>query len=209
MFTRLHFTERKRGARVTLGLTFIEMMVTLSIFAIVMIALVNSILFFYRANTSSIQQAYQVESARRGVQLLVRDIREATYGADGSYPLAEMASTSITFNADTDRDAAVEKIRYTLSGTSLSRTVIEPTGNPAQYVGSGETSVVSDHARNLGQNIAVFQYFNASTTEVVNPNAIASVVSVTVSIIVNISPYRLPGEFTLRSSATLRNLRAQ
>ena len=191
------------------GLTFIEMLVTLAIFSLIMVTLVESVLYFYRTNTSSIEQAYQVESARRGVQLLVRDIREATYGDDGSYPLAEMASTSITFYADTDRDAAVEKIRYSLSGTNLSRTVVEPTGNPAQYTGVGTSTTVSNYVRNLDQNDAVFTYFNASTTEVTDPSDIGDAVSVSVTIVVNISPYRLPGEFTLSSSATLRNLRAQ
>ena len=191
------------------GLSLLEMLITLGIFTLIMVSITNSILYFYRANTSSIEQAYQVDSARKGVQLLVRDIREATYADNGAYPLAEMASTSVTFYADTDRDSATEKIRYQLNGTNFGRNVIDPSGTPATYPGGGATSTVSQYVRNALQNTPVFRYYNASSTEITNSADIADVVTVSVSIIVNISPYRLPGEFTLRSSATLRNLRAQ
>jgi len=191
------------------GLTFIEMLVTLAISTLILIAIVNSILLFYRANTSSLEQSYQVESARKGSSVFVRDVREATYGDDGAYPLAAFSSSSIMFYTDTDTDGAVERIRYTLSGTNLFRNVVEPTGTPAAYTGGGVTTTVSTFVRNFEEGTALFRFYNASSTEVTNMQQINTVVSVTVSMVVDIVQKHAPGRFTLTESATLRNLRAQ
>lgn len=191
------------------GLTFIEMLVTLALTTIVMVAIVDSILFFYRANTATLEQAYQVEEARRGAELLVRDVREAVYGDDGAYPLATMASSSIVFYSDTDLDGAIERISYRLIDTTLYRNVLDPAGNPPTYTGGGVTTTVSDFVRNFDEDTALFRYYNASSTEVVSSQFINTVVSVTVNLVVDIVEKHTPGKFTLRESATIRNLRPQ
>ncbi len=185
------------------------MIVTLAIFLLIMGAVINSILFFYRANSSSLEQAIQVETARRGIELFVRDVREATYADSGAYPLATMASSSVTFYSDTDTDNSIERIRYSLFGTRLYRNVTEPTGSPATYIGGGVTTTVSEYVRNFDENVSIFRYYNASSTEVTNPGVINTVVSVTINLIVDIVQKHTPGTFTLSESATIRNLRAQ
>lgn len=190
------------------GITLIEMVVTVAIVAIITISITDSVLFFYRANTSSIEQAYQIGSARRGVEFLVRDLREMSHADDGSYPIALMASTSITFYSDTDKDASVEQISYMLTGTTtLTRTVLDATGLPLGYSGVGTTSIVSTYVRNLEEVQPIFRYYDSAGTEITDYSDTGSVRSVTVNMIVNIQPIRQPDEFTLRSSATLRNLR--
>lgn len=191
------------------GLTFIEMLVTLAIFSIVMIAIVESVQFFYRANTSSIEQAYQLNSARRGIEFMVRDLREASHGDDGSYPLLTIGSTTVTFFSDTDKDDVVERIHYELSGTTLTRNVTDSSGVPPAYSGAGVTTVVSTHVRNLEEGVPIFTFYGAGGSEVTNYADVDDVRSVTANLVVNIQPLRAPEEFTLRSSATLRNLRSQ
>jgi prepilin-type N-terminal cleavage/methylation domain-containing protein len=191
------------------GMTFLEMLVTTAIFAIIMAAIVNSVIFFYRANTSSIEQSYQIDSARRGVEFLVRDLREAAYGDDGSYPLATIGSTTLTFFSNTDKDLAIERIRYELVGTALSRHELESQGVPPVYTGVGATSSVSQYVRNLDEGVPLFRYYDESGNEILDYDEVGAVRSVVVNLIVNIQPIRAPEEFTLRSTATLRNLRAE
>jgi hypothetical protein len=174
-----------------------------------MIAIANSVLFFYKANTVSIEQAYQVDHARKGVTLLVRDIREASYADNGAYPLAAMASTSITFYSDTDRDNQTERITYEITGTSLKRAVLDPSGSPTTYTGSAATTSVSEYIRNIEDGVPAFRYYDKDNIEVADAAHIADVVSVSVMTVINIVTTRAPGEFTLKSSATLRNLRPQ
>ena len=84
---------RAGGLRQRRGFTFVEMLITIAVFTVVMIAIVGSVLLFYRANSVALEQSYQVESARRGVELMVRDLREAAYADDGSFPLSSIEST--------------------------------------------------------------------------------------------------------------------
>lgn len=192
------------------GMTMIETIVTIGVFSMVMIAITNSVLYFYRANETAIEQSYQIDSARRGVGLMVRDLRETTYAENGAFPLSSIGSTSLTFYSDTDRDSAVERIRYSLSGIILSRAVTEPVGDPPVYTSAAATSSVSLYVRNEDEGVPIFRYFDANGTELTDyAHDIADVVSVKVDLVVNVLPLRAPEEFTLRSSATLRNLRPQ
>lgn len=196
-------------ARPLRGLTLIEMVVSVGIIAIIMVVITQSVIYFYRANRTNFEESYQITSAQKGVQVLIKDLREATYGDNGAYPLESIASTSVTFYSDVDRSAPVERIKYQLNGTSLTRTITNSVGTPPTYTGAVSTSTLSDYVRNIGDNIPVFRYYNAAGTEVVSQADIADVVSVSVSIVVDITPIHAPGEFTLRSGATIRNLRPQ
>jgi Tfp pilus assembly protein PilW len=191
------------------GISLIETVTVIAIVPVIMIAIANSVLFFYKANTVSIEQAYQVDHARKGVTLLVRDIREASYADNGAYPLAAMASTSITFYSDTDRDNQTERITYEITGTSLKRAVLDPSGSPTTYTGSAATTSVSEYIRNIEDGVPAFRYYDKDNIEVADAAHIADVVSVSVMTVINIVTTRAPGEFTLKSSATLRNLRPQ
>ncbi|MEK7613284.1 MAG: prepilin-type N-terminal cleavage/methylation domain-containing protein [Patescibacteria group bacterium] len=189
------------------GLTLLETVVSTAIFSVVMVVVVSSVLFFYRANTSSLEQSYQINEARRGVEFLVRDVREATTADDGSYPLSSIASTSITFFSDTDLDLGVERITYTLATTTFTRTVLDSSGVPVSYAGVGTTTIVSEYVRNLEEEVPIFRYYDEEGIEITDYAAVSSVRFVGISLVVNVLPIRAPAEFTLRSSATLRNLR--
>ncbi len=193
----------------TRGITFIEMLVTIAVSGLIMVAIVDSVLFFYRANTSTLEQGYQVEEARRGTERFVKDVREATYADNGAYPLSTMASSSITFYSDTDVDGAIEKITYTLLGTRLYRNVTDPAGSPPAYTGGGVTTTVSRYVRNFDEGTSLFRYYNASSTEVTDTQYINTIISVTIHLVVDIVEKHTPGKFTLTESATMRNLRAQ
>ena len=191
------------------GMTFIEMLIVLAIASVITVAIADSVLYFYRANGSSLEESYQIQSGQNGMGALVHDLREATYGDDGSYPLASIASSSVTFYADVDRDLSVERVHYELNGTQLTRTVTNATGTPPTYTGPAATSTVSNYVRNFSDNVPVFTYYDKDGVQVTDPAHIADITSVTINIIVDVTQLHLPGEFTLRSGATLRNLRPQ
>ena len=184
------------------------MLVVLAITTLIVVLVTESILTFYRANTNTLEQAIQVDEARRGVDRMVHDLREVAYADDGSYPIASMSTSSVTFYSDFDRDASAEKVRYYLQGTVLRRGVINATGTPPTYSSANEqVTVVSLYVRNSLQSLPVFRYYNASSTEVAAGTATTSIRSIRVDMIVNVDANRLPGEFTLRSMASLRNLK--
>ena len=197
-------TDIKRG-----GFTLVETIVFISVFTLVMLVLVSSIIFFYRSNAYSVEQSFAVNNARKGVEYLVRDMREMTYSDEGAYPLVSGDANSITLYSDIDRDKNIEFVRYFLENGTLKKGVTKSSGDPLSYNSNAEVvSVVSLNVRNLEQSKSIFHYYNDTGGEIFNVGInLTKVAFITVDLIVNINPNRLPNEFTLHSSAALRNLK--
>jgi prepilin-type N-terminal cleavage/methylation domain-containing protein len=192
-------------------MTLIEMLVTIAIIAVVSISLGKVIQNFYRTNAYTLQQSQAVDSARKGVSSAMQDLREASYGDDGSYPIASAATSSITFYSNVDGDTAVEKVRYYLSSATLYRGVTNSVGSPPSYAGQGEaTSTIAGHVVNASTTpaTAVFRYFDSAGLELSSPFNISQIASVQTTVLVDFDPNRSPTTFTLAESATLRNVRS-
>lgn len=190
------------------GMTLVEMMVVVSLLTMLSYALLSVIATFYRYNAYTVAQAYQVDHARRGVELLVRDLREMTYADDGAFPLVESATTSVTFFSDIDRDDSVELVTYELSSTTLYKHVFDASGSPPVYSTTTPnlTYTVSEYVQNSIQGFNIFTYYDENGAILSATSSVTDVRYIDVNIIVNIDPIRDPGEFMLRSSAALRNL---
>jgi hypothetical protein len=183
------------------------MIIVIAIYTLVMFALFTSVTSFYRYNAYAVAQSYQVNQARHGMEIFVRDVREMTYADDGTYPLARMEDNLIGFYSDIDRDDSVEYVEYELSSTTLSERIYSATGTPPLYGASpDETRILSEYVQNLGQGTSTFEYFDANGNSATATTSVTDIVYVTAKIIVNIDPVRDPGEFMLKSSAALRNL---
>jgi type II secretory pathway pseudopilin PulG len=189
------------------GLTIIEALVSIAIFTFAIIAIVTSVQYFYRTNTYTIQQASAVSSAQRGVDSLVKTIREATYSSNGAYPIVAIGANEITFYADIDTDIFIERVRYYVENTSLYRDVTDPSGDPLTYGASQTTSIVSETVRNLDQSVTTFRYYEESGAEILDYAEIADVRFIEMNIVVNVDPNRLPNQLTLHSTAAIRNLK--
>ncbi len=187
------------------GLTIIETLVYISIFALAIGVISGFIIHLYRSNAYTIEQAYAVNSARKGVEIMTREIREATYSDTGAYPVISSAPQSFSFYSDIDKDKNIEKVRYFLDGYNLKKGVTKAIGDPPEYNNANEDiNIISDNVRN--GDMHVFTYYNASSTEVTDLSNLTDIRLVKVNIIVNIDPARPPEEFTLRSSSQIRNL---
>ncbi len=185
-----------------------EMMIVVALYTLVMFAVFLSISTFYKFNAYSIAQSYQVNHARRGMDILVRDIREMTFADDGTFPLAVMEPHRIGFYSDIDRDNSVEYIEYVLASTTLRKYIYGATGNPPVYGSTPEaTHILSEYVQNQLQATSTFRYFDTNGALATATTTVTDIVYVEAQIIVNIDPIRDPGQFMLRSSAALRNLK--
>ena len=192
------------------GFSAIETVVTIAITTLVLAALTASVVLFYRANGFAVEQAFAVESGRKGVEFVVRDIREASFSDEGAYPIIAIDDHELYFYSDIDRDNSIERVRFFLatSTQTFHRVVTDATGTPPTYGGGlAATSTLAQHVRNDEQARNIFEYFDDEGTRITNYNNITDVAFVRVNLIVNVNPAKLPNEFTLRSSATLRNLK--
>lgn len=190
-------------------MTLVEAIVVVSLFTLLMLAVMESIVSFYRFNAYTIAQAYQVNNARRGMEVLVRDLREMIFADDGTFPIAIMDDHHVGFYSDIDHDDSVEYVEYEVATTTLEKRVYNATGVPPTYDTSApdEVYVLSEYVQNLVQGASTFVYYDAEGLPSIPTSSITDIRYIEAQIIVNIDPVRDPGEFMLRSSAALRNLK--
>lgn len=188
--------------------TLVETVVVIALTALITITLGILLAYFYKTDTYTLQQSVQVEQARHGVEDAMRYLREASYGSDGSYPIANAGTSTITFYANTDTDAPIERITYSLIHGVFYRVVTQPAGNPPSYSGAISTSTLSIPVVN-STSTPIFRYFNNAGTELLQPVNIGQIASVRTTLIVDADVNRAPVSFTLSGAATLRNLREQ
>src|SRR3989344_2599040 len=188
------------------GMTFIEVLVWISVFTLVMLAIVSTLLYFYRTNAYTLEQAEAVTSAQRALEQSVRIIREAAYSSQGAFPMHSIAADDLIFYADIDNDALIERVHYYISGTNLMRGTLDPTGNPPDYTGGETATVIAQHVRNTAQGLSTFRYYDELGAEITNFANWTSVRFIKVSLAVNVNVATLPNQYVLSSSAAIRNL---
>ncbi|MGD0328728.1 MAG: type II secretion system protein [Minisyncoccia bacterium] len=189
--------------------TLIETIVVVAITALIFVTLGSLLTYFYKTNAYTLQQATAVAQARQGVEDAMRYLREASYGSDGSYPIASVATSSITFYANVNNDFVIERVTYILINGTLYRVVAEPSGNPPSYVGATiATSTIATSVINASST-PMFSYFDNTGALLSTPINISKISSIKTVVVVDVNVNRAPVAFTLSGGATLRNLRNQ
>ncbi len=188
------------------GMGIVETIVYVGVFLMIMLAIVTSIQYFYRTNNYSIQQASAVTSAQRGIDTMVRELREAAYSSNGAYPIVSFGQNDLRFYANVDTDPLIEEVHYYVQGTSLMRGVIDPSGDPPSYANPEVASAISDNVRNVAHGIPIFTYYDTNGTQITDYTKIGDVRFISASVQVDVDPNRSPTPLTIRSSAALRNL---
>lgn len=196
----------KRANFARTGLTLVETMVIIGISSMVLAALTTMIVSFYRTNQYVIDRASAVENARRSIATAEVDLREASYGADGSYPIASAATSTVTFFANTDKDSSVEKVRYYLQNTTLYRGTTQPAGS--SYAGQPEIiDLVIDNIRN-GTSTPLFSYYDSSGSPLTAPVNVSKIVIITLQVLADVNPNRAPYVYYMSDTVKLRNITA-
>jgi len=190
-------------------MTLIETMVVIGIYTILIMAITASITSLYKTNSYALGQANEVDNARRGMTQWNRDAKEMTTAEDGSFPLARIEEHTLGYYSDTDQDQSVEYVEYILASTTLTKYTYNATGTPAVYnfTAPDSTQTLSLFVQNINQATSTFFYFDESGTALSSTSPLVDVKYIKAQIIVNIDPFRSPGEFMLRSSIAPRNLK--
>lgn len=189
--------------------TLVETLVTVGILSFVLLAvgLLGRDVFALRSGLSASLSTQS--DARRILNPFADELRAAAYSESGGFPIAETASSSVSFYSDVDGDDAAELVRYLVEGGELKKVVWEPSGNPAVYGSPATTTLV----RGVVASSTVFSYYGegydgtASSTAIAFPVSPAEVRSVRLWISVDEDPLHLPGPAELTTVATVRNLR--
>ncbi|MCX6737958.1 MAG: prepilin-type N-terminal cleavage/methylation domain-containing protein [Candidatus Parcubacteria bacterium] len=135
------------------GFTLIETIVAVLILSVIITGLFSIIPAIYRVDSYAWHQAYATNEARRGLKTMIKEIREAVTGEDGSYVLLSTQDNELIFFSDVDKDGDIERVRYFLGGTSDYQQTKECTS----YIDGGTCSVVFSNFFNGTLNEASVQ----------------------------------------------------
>lgn len=115
---KFKFFQKSGNQKFLTGFTLVETIIVVAIFGLVMGAVMTSILMLYRAQNYNFEQAAAINEARRGIETMVKGIREAKTGEDGSYIIEKADDNEFIFYSDIDQDNSIERVRYFLGGSS-------------------------------------------------------------------------------------------
>jgi type II secretory pathway pseudopilin PulG len=189
-----------------LGITLVELLVALSVFVVASIIIWSFINNSYRLQNFTFEQSSAITEARRGIETMVKELREALPGDNGSYPIELANPQELIFYADFDRDNAIEKVHYWLDGNDFKKGVIEASGNPLTYnPANEEIKTISRYVRNGTSTI--FTYRNSEYTELTTPADPNDITLVNAFLTINVYEERAPFSYELESDVTLRNLK--
>ena len=86
------------------GFTLVETLVAIIVFSLALGVVTSFIILGYRNQGYAWQQALAINEARRGIETMIREIREAKTGQDGSYPIEKAEDKEFIFYSDIDKD---------------------------------------------------------------------------------------------------------
>lgn len=186
-----------------------EAVIVIGIYTVLSVVITNAIAEFYKTNSYTIEQADEIENARRGMTQWNRDAKELTTAANGSYPIAIIGPNTFGYYSDTDSDNAIEFVKYALIGTTLHKYTYNPIGTPPTYnLAVPDTDqILSLYVRNISQGTSTFFYYDNAGNQLSSTSPVINVRYITAQFIINIDQNRSPGEFMLRSSIAPRNLK--
>lgn len=183
------------------------MLVAVAIIGIVVPVLFNSIITLYDTHARTLSRALALVEATKGVKEVVRDVRAAVYAENGTLPLVDIATSTITLYSDTDYDGTVERVRYFLSGTSVQKGIIEPTATSSYPTNTETVETIVSEVANVTNGVPLFRYYSATSTEITTSSRMLDVRRVEVQF-VGFSQFRSEqSEVAIRSSASIRNLK--
>lgn len=193
------------------GFTLIEVLTTISIFVVIMIAVSAfqyNVLNYNRSGVVALTNAQEVESL---IKTIAKELRSTEFGSDGSYAISAAATSSVTFFADVDSDGTKEKIRYYIDTTTIYRGVIKPTGSPLSYNPNNETKKILVTGIRNDSSSPIFEYYDSmysgTSTPMTYPLNLTSIRLIKVTLTIDTDPNKAPILRTYSTQINLRNLK--
>lgn len=191
------------------GITLVEVLIAIGIFSFLTVGIVTLFLTSWKYNQIVWEQLKTQNEGRKVTRDFTNQLRVASLSSVGAYPIESASSTQIVFYSNVDSDSLREKVRYFLSGRTLRRGIVKPTGTPLTYNSANETVV--DLAHDLITSTLPFTYYGSSYSgaeaALSSPVDVTQIRVVGISLVLEEDPNASPVPFYIESKVMLRNLK--
>jgi prepilin-type N-terminal cleavage/methylation domain-containing protein len=192
------------------GFTLAEVVTAVAILAIIMIAVSTfqyNVLNYNRTAADSLTNAQEAQAL---IKTMAKELRAMQQSANGSYPIASAGTSTVTFFSDVDADGNEEQVRYYMTGTTIYRGIIKPTGSPLAYTGAETTKTLATGMRN-SSTTPTFEYFGSTyagtSSPMTYPLTITNIRLIKVNLTIDTDPNKAPILRTFTTQVVLRNLK--
>ncbi len=194
------------------GFTLLELMLALGIVSLVMVAVTSVLITGIRYNGVIFDQLSAQSDGRKAVVQMIDDMRRAESSSTGAYAIAAASSTEFIFFANIDNDTARERVRYTLTATTVEKGIIKATGTPLTYPTSSEKKLtIAKFVTNQSGNVPLFTYFPGSyagtSTPLTYPLVLTNIRLAKVKITIEKDANKSPVPITVEGTAEIRSLK--
>lgn len=191
------------------GFSVLEMIIAMSIFLMIGLAIVSFQLDVFSLNKISGDNLSAQEDLRQTLKVLSSEIRSMTPSDMGAYPIAEAGTSTLIFYTNADSDPQKERVHYFLDGKTLKKGTLKPTGSPLTYTG---TETVKELAHNIANgSSAIFSYYDenydGSSDSLSQPIDLPLVRLIKAELIIDENPLKLPPPLSFTTQVSIRNLK--
>jgi len=194
----------------SVGFTIVEVVVSISIAAMLMLAVAYFVVLVSQNPTAEITSLSSIEQAKKVTATFANELRGAVTGNDGAYPINQTLPQLIVFYSNYGTSGnIVNRIRYYFSDETLWKGVTVPTGSPLQY--DLDSEVVKPVMTNLFNDAdPLFYYYGDDYNGINSPDApsIVGIRFVKINLMVkNQITATNVNVFPISAGATIRNLK--
>lgn len=192
------------------GFSLVEIVIVTAIVAVIFGALFNFGNSIFSWNSSAQKNLSAQSDGRRVLKNMVKELRSASPSSSGSYPIAAVGTSTLTFFVNLDSDNLKEQVRYFLQNKELKRGVTKPSGSPLVYNPANEQ--LSTLIRDINNGSApIFEYFDSNyagtSTPLAQPVLITKVRLIRMTLKIEKDPNKSLGPLIVTSQVFLRNLK--
>ena len=184
-----------------LGFTLIEILIVMAIFSTVILLASDFIITGFRSTTFGSEQETAIQNARRGMEIMTKEIRGANNSERGDYPLSNIEEDDFVYYGDINDDGEMERVRYFLDGVLLKK-VTTPPGPANDYNMPSATTTIANFMNNQAE--AIFTYYDNNHTET---SDLDSIRLININLKINVTPERAPNDYYVETDVHLRNLK--
>jgi hypothetical protein len=147
--------------------------------------------------------------ARQIIDIIKKELREATEGEGNQYPLVTCNANEIVYYSDIDEDGATERVRYFMDGNIFKRGVVEPNASGNYTGGEQIRNIMNNVLNDAGQ--PVLRYYNSayvgSGSPLAAPATCGEVRLIQIEFVIDAVLELQPGAFRVSSMIQFRNLK--